>query len=155
LECYAGIDWSLELSSVCILHAAGRIIREAKVARDPEALATFCASLNLPLTRNSLEAAPRSQRLHIGVVQAGFEFVLLETRHVKAAFSAMIVKTDRRDARGIGQLARMELAPARALQVAAGARSAAALSVFCFHFFKLCTSKDGRCNPQQIPTACR
>jgi transposase len=33
--------------------------------------------------------------------------VLLETRHVKAALSAMIVKTDRRDARGIAQLLRM------------------------------------------------
>ena len=39
--------------------------------------------------------------------KAGFEVVLLETRHVKAALSAMIVKTDRRDARGIAQLLRM------------------------------------------------
>ncbi len=31
----------------------------------------------------------------------------LETRHVKAALSAMTVKTDRRDARGIAQLLRM------------------------------------------------
>jgi transposase len=38
---------------------------------------------------------------------AGFEAVLLETRHVKAALSAMIVKTDRKDARGIAQLLRM------------------------------------------------
>ena len=39
---------------------------------------------------------------------AGFETVLLETRHVKAALSAMTVKTDRRvDARGIAQLLRM------------------------------------------------
>jgi hypothetical protein len=32
--------------------------------------------------------------------------VLLETRHVKAALSAMTVKTDRNDARGIAQLLR-------------------------------------------------
>jgi transposase len=32
---------------------------------------------------------------------------LLETRHVKAALSAMVVKTDRQDARGIAQLLRM------------------------------------------------
>jgi transposase len=32
---------------------------------------------------------------------------LLETRHVKAALSAMVVKTDRKDARGIAQLLRM------------------------------------------------
>ena len=33
--------------------------------------------------------------------------VLLETRHVKAGLSAMTVKTDRKDARGIAQLLRM------------------------------------------------
>jgi hypothetical protein len=34
--------------------------------------------------------------------------VLLETRHVKAALSAMPVKTDRKDACGLAQLLRME-----------------------------------------------
>jgi len=86
----AGIDVSLELSSVCILDACGQIIREAKVASEPEALAAFLASLNLPLTRVGLEAGPLSQWLHAGLVQAGFEVVLLETRHVKASLSAMI-----------------------------------------------------------------
>jgi transposase len=33
--------------------------------------------------------------------------VLLETRYLKAALSAMPVKTDRKDARGIAQLLRM------------------------------------------------
>jgi transposase len=41
------------------------------------------------------------------LTKAGFETVLLETRHVKAALSAMTVKTDRKDARGIAQLLRM------------------------------------------------
>jgi transposase len=45
--------------------------------------------------------------LHAGLTAAGFEAVLLETRHVKAALSAMVVKTDRKDARGIAQLLRM------------------------------------------------
>src|ERR687890_695431 len=107
MDYYAGIDVSLELSSVCILDASGQIVREAKVASEPEALTAFLASLNLPLTRVGLEAGPLSQWLHAGLVQAGFEVVLLETRHVKAALSAMIVKTDRRDARGIAQLLRM------------------------------------------------
>src|SRR4051794_30725041 len=48
-----------------------------------------------------------SQWLYAGLTGAGFEAVLLETRHVKAALSAMIVKTDRKDARGIAQLLRM------------------------------------------------
>ena len=48
-----------------------------------------------------------SQWLYDGLHEAGFEAVLLETRHVKAALSAMAVKTDWRDARGIAQLLRM------------------------------------------------
>ena len=49
MDYYVGIDVSLELSSVCILDASGQIVREAKVASEPEALATFLASLSLPL----------------------------------------------------------------------------------------------------------
>ena len=59
------------------------------------------------MTRIGLEAGPLSQWLHAGLSEAGLETVLLETRHVKAALSAMIVKTDRKDARGIAQLLRM------------------------------------------------
>jgi transposase len=59
------------------------------------------------VTRIGLEAGPLSQWLYAGLVAAGFEVVLLETRHVKAALSAMVVKTDRKDAHGIAQLLRM------------------------------------------------
>ena len=69
MDYYAGIDVSLELSSVCILDASGQIVREAKVASEPEALRAFLASLNLPLTRVGLEAGPLSQWLHAGLVQ--------------------------------------------------------------------------------------
>jgi hypothetical protein len=48
------------------------------------------------------------------VTQAGFETVLLETRHVKAALSAMSVKTDRKDACGLGQRPAHEGYPERA-----------------------------------------
>ena len=107
MEHYAGIDVSLERSSVCVVDATGRIVREAKVASEPEALVGFFRQLGLPLTRIGLEAGPLSQWLHAGLTGAGFEAVLLETRHVKAALSAMMVKTDRKDARGIAQLLRM------------------------------------------------
>jgi transposase len=107
MEHYAGIDVSLERSSVCVVDSSGRIIREIKVASEPEALVGFFAGLGVAVTRIGLEAGPLSQWLHAGLTGAGFEAVLLETRHVKAALSAMVVKTDRQDARGIAQLLRM------------------------------------------------
>jgi transposase len=107
MEYYAGIDVSLELSSVCIVDAKGKIVKENKVESNPDALIAFLRGLIMPIDRIGLEAGPLSQWLHAGLTKAGFETVLLETRHVKAALSAMTVKTDRRDARGIAQLLRM------------------------------------------------
>ena len=66
MEHYAGIDVSLERSSVCVVDGTGRIVREAKVASEPEALVAFLGQLGLPLTRVGLEAGPLSQWLHAG-----------------------------------------------------------------------------------------
>jgi len=107
VEHYAGLDVSLELTSVCVLDAQGQVVREVKVVSEPEALIGFLCRQDLEIARVGLEAGPLSQWLHAGLVAAGFETVLLETRHVKAALSAMTVKTDRRDARGIAQLLRL------------------------------------------------
>jgi transposase len=107
VEHYAGLDVSLELTSVCVVDARGEIVREAKVASEPEELIRFLSDQELAIVRVGLEAGPLSQWLHAGLIGAGFEAVLLETRHVKAALSAITVKTDRRDARGIAQLLRL------------------------------------------------
>ena len=107
MEHYAGLDVSLELTSVCIVDAQGRILRETKVPTDPADLVRYFRSLQHRVTRVALEAGPLSQWIHAGLVAAGFEAALLETRHAKAALSAMTVKTDRRDARGIAQLLRL------------------------------------------------
>lgn len=107
MEYFARIDVSLEQSSVCVVDGAGNIVREAKVASDPEALVGFLRTLGVAVSRIGLEAGPLSQWLHAGLQAAGFAVILLETRHVKAALSAMIVETDRKDARGIVQLLRM------------------------------------------------
>lgn len=107
MEHYAGMDVSLEQTSVCVVDAQGQVVREAKVASEPDALIRFLCAQDLEIARVGLEAGPLSQWIHGGLAAAGFETVLLETRHVKAALSAMTVKTDRRDARGIAQLLRL------------------------------------------------
>jgi len=107
MEHYAGIDVSLEQSSVCVVDATGKIIREAKVASDPGALIEWFAALGMRLTRIGLEAGPLSQWLFRGMEEAGLPVELLETRHVRNAFKTMPVKTDRKDARGIAELIRL------------------------------------------------
>jgi len=107
MEHYAGIDVSLESASVCVVDASGRIVREAKVASEPEALITWFGKLGVEVSRIGLEAGPLSQWLYAGMREAGLPVELLETRHVRDAFKAMPVKTDRNDARGIAQLMRL------------------------------------------------
>jgi transposase len=104
---YAGIDVSLEQASVCVVDGDGRIVREGKVASEPEALIGWFGSLGVELTRVGLEAGPLSQWLYAAMKEAGLAVELLETRHVRDAFKAMPVKTDRKDARGIAQLMRL------------------------------------------------
>ena len=107
MEHYAGIDVSLECSSVCVVDANGKIVREDKIASEPEALIDWFASLGHGMTRIGLEAGPLSQWLYATMKQAGLAVELLETRRVRDAFSAMPVKSDRNDARGIAQLMRL------------------------------------------------
>src|SRR6201988_5481962 len=104
---YAGIDVSLECSSVCVVDANGKILREARVASEPEALIAWFRSQGLSFERIGLEAGPLSQWLFAAMKAAGLAVELLETRHVRKAFEAMPVKSDRNDARGIAQLMRL------------------------------------------------
>jgi len=127
---YAGIDVSLESSSVCVVDAEGRIIREDKIVSEPEALIAWFASLGVELERIGLEAGPLSQWLHAAMAKAGLAVELLETRHVRTAFKTMPVKTDKKDARGIAQLMRLgwfrpvhcKSAPAQEVRVVLTAR---------------------------------
>src|ERR1700730_8614685 len=107
MDHYAGIDVSLEYSSVCVVNANGKIVREGKVLSEPDTLISWFRSLGLELSRVGLEAGPLSQWLYAAMKQAGLVVELLETRHVRDAFKAMPVKSDRNDARGIAQLMRL------------------------------------------------
>src|SRR5438270_13090152 len=89
MDHYAGIDVSLECSSVCIVDASGKIVREAKVASEPEALIAWFGSLGFEVRRIGLEAGPLSQWLFAGLKEAGLAVELLETRQVRAAFKTM------------------------------------------------------------------
>ena len=101
-----GIDVSLETSRLCIVDAAGVVVRELTAESDPEALATILLRTGLPFVRVGLEAGPLSQWLHAGLTRAGLPALLIETRRLRAATKAMPVKTDRNDARAIAQVVR-------------------------------------------------
>jgi transposase len=103
---YAGLDVSLDETSVCIVDETGAQVMEGKVASDPAALAAYLQATGLTLARVGLEACPLSQWIYSGLAAAGLPVVCVEVRRMKAALAAMINKTDRNDARGIAQMMR-------------------------------------------------
>src|SRR6478735_1853271 len=109
MELFVGLDVSVRTTSVCVMDAAGKLIRESKVESEPEAIAELLHAIGGPYKRVGLEAGPLSQWLYSGLASTGFPVICVETRHMKAALSAQINKTDRNDARGIAQMMRVGL----------------------------------------------
>lgn len=106
---YAGLDVSVKETSVCVIDEAGKTIREVKVASEPEAIVAVLVDDAFTIERIGLEAGPLSQWLYSGLAETGLPVSCIETRHMKAALSAQLNKSDRNDARGIAQMMRVGL----------------------------------------------
>jgi transposase len=106
---YAGLDVSIKETSVCIVDGLGKVVREVKVATEPEAIVAILAEESLLIERIGLEAGPLSQWLYSALAEADLPVICVETRHMKAALSAQLNKSDRNDARGIAQMMRVGL----------------------------------------------
>ena len=104
MDHFAGLDVSVKETSLCIVDDAGRIVREAKVASEPEALLQVLMNPGYHFKRIGLEAGPLSQWLFSALADAGLPVVCVETRHMRAVLKAQINKTDRNDARGTAQI---------------------------------------------------
>ena len=109
MEHFAGLDVSVKETSVCIVDDMGRMVREVKVASEPEALLPVLTNPLWRFKRIGLEAGPLSQWLFSALAEAGLPVICVETRHMRAALQAQINKTDRNDARGIAQMMRAGL----------------------------------------------
>ncbi len=107
MDHFAGLDVSVKETSVCIVDDTGRIVREAKVASEPEALLAVLKNPAYHIKRIGLEAGPLSQWLYSALAEAGLPVICVETRHMRAVLKAQINKTDRNDARGIAQMMRV------------------------------------------------
>lgn len=109
MEHFAGLDVSVNETSVCIVDETGRIVREAKVASEPGALLVILKTGAYRFKRIGLEAGPLSQWLYNALGEANLPVICVETRHMRAVLKAQINKTDRNDARGIAQMMRAGL----------------------------------------------
>ncbi len=109
MDHFAGLDVSVKETSVCIVDDTGRIVREVKVASEPDALLPVLSNPTYHFKRIGLEAGPLSQWLFSALADAGLPVICVETRHMRAVLKAQINKTDRNDARGMAQMMRAGL----------------------------------------------
>jgi hypothetical protein len=63
MDHFAGLDVSVKQTSICIVDDTGRIVREVKVASEPEALFAVLKNPAYHFERIGLEAGPLSQWL--------------------------------------------------------------------------------------------
>jgi transposase len=99
MQHYVRLDVSVKETSVCIIDKAGKVMREVKVATKPVAILAVLTEEGLAIERIGLEAGPLSQWLYSALAEAGLPVICVETRHMKAALSAQINKSDRITAR--------------------------------------------------------
>ena len=102
MDHFAGMDVSVKETSVCILDDAGKILKEVKVASEPQALLKVLGNPAYRFKRIGLEAGPLSQWLFSALAEAELPVICVETRHMQAVLKAQINKT-----RGIAQMMRV------------------------------------------------
>src|SRR5512144_1175517 len=109
MDHFAGLDVSVKETSICIVDEAGRIVREVKVASEPDALLAVLTNPAYRFKRIGREAGPLSQWLYSAFAEANLPVICVETRHMRAVLKAQINKTDRNDARGMAPMMRAGL----------------------------------------------
>ncbi|MCA0873998.1 IS110 family transposase [Seohaeicola saemankumensis] len=107
MTCYVGLDVSVESTAICVIDGTGTVEKELSSPSHPDDLAIALKPFVGRIEAIGLEAGPMSEFLVAGLQDRGLDAILMETRRVHAALSAIPVKTDRKDARGIAELLRM------------------------------------------------
>src|SRR6266849_4588730 len=92
MDHFAGLDVSVKETSICIVDDTGRIVREVKVASEPEALLQVLGNPIYRFKRIGLEAGPLSQWLFSALAEAGLPVICVETRHMRAVLQAQMIR---------------------------------------------------------------
>jgi transposase len=103
---YVGLDVSQKETEICAIDAEGRRVWRGKWPSRPEAIAAVLGEHAPRVTRVGMETRPLAIWLWHGLKALGIPIDCLHARHVAAALSLQVNKTDANDAHGIAQVVR-------------------------------------------------
>src|SRR5947209_6699597 len=103
---YAGLDVSLETTSICIIDQGGKVVWRGKGSTEPDVIFRILRAKAPALVRVGLETGQLSNWLTLALRRHGLPVVCLDARHAKAALSLQMNKTDANDALGLAQVVR-------------------------------------------------
>lgn len=108
MKYYAGLDVSLNTTSICIMNEARKVVMEDLVDTNAHAIIESLKRSKVPLELVGLESGFISHWLYCSLRETNSDIPLkcMDARKVAAALKNNINKTDRKDARGIADLLR-------------------------------------------------
>jgi len=127
---YVGLDVSVARTAVCIMDAAGQVVREQSVTSTPVAIAAMIRASGDGVERVGLEAGINSAWIARGLLEAKLPVIVIDATHAAAALkTGFRNKTDKNDARGIADLMRVNKFRAVWVKSPAAQRDRALLTV--------------------------
>jgi len=106
METYVGLDVSQKLTSICVMNEGGQRVWQGQVPTDAGTLAKTIQEHAAGVRRVGMETGPLAVWLYHALRERGVQVDCIHARHVHAALSVQLNKTDRNDALGIAQLVR-------------------------------------------------
>ncbi|MCL4798300.1 MAG: IS110 family transposase [Burkholderiales bacterium] len=103
---YVGLDVSQKLTALCVIDESGQRIWQGTCRSSPSAIAQTLQERVGEAVRVGMETGPLAVWLYHGLHELGVPIVCIHARHVHAALSVQLNKTDGNDAHGIAQLVR-------------------------------------------------
>ena len=95
---FAGLDMSVDETTICVVGDSGKAVLGTAVPTDPELIGEALKRYAGQLSRVGHETRTISLWLHAGMLAQGLLAVLLEMRHVRAALYAQRNTTEADDA---------------------------------------------------------
>src|SRR5690606_26682453 len=108
MNAYVGLDVAQKKTAICVLDDTGQKLCQATVDTQPEAIKAFLLSQGYGNAKIGMDTGPLAVWLYHSLRRLELDVDCIHARHVHAALSVQLNKTDQNDARGIAHLVRSQ-----------------------------------------------